>query len=134
VRYHRIVLGVGIFLDRELLLYASLGIGKESPFGANRGAEFLQGVMVVRGDSNDPGVSDRDLRIKRREFQVLLVFLGAVVTSRQRENQRILALQLAQLARCTQVIGKLEVGKDCPRYHIGAHHTTPVTGIGAIGP
>ena len=42
---------------------------------------------------------------------MLLVLLRAVVAAREREDQRVLALQLAQLARRVRVIGQLVVGK-----------------------
>ncbi len=47
------VLGVGVLLVVEVLLDGPTGIGQEGPLGADRGAELLQGVMVVGGDSGD---------------------------------------------------------------------------------
>src|SRR5271163_593245 len=77
IRDHRIVLGVGVFLDVEILLNLSLRIRKEWPLGSDGRAEFLQRMVVVGGDRGDLSVRHRDPRIKRREFQMLLVLLWA---------------------------------------------------------
>jgi hypothetical protein len=55
-------------------------------------------VVLVGRDRRHLGVGDGDLRIERGEFEMLLVLLRAVVAARQREDQRIVALQLAELA------------------------------------
>ena len=55
--------------------------------------------MVVGGDRDDLGVRHGDLRIERGELQMLLVLLWTVVAAREREDQRIVALQLAELAQ-----------------------------------
>ena len=52
--------------------------------------------MVIVG--GDPSVCHGDLRVEGGEFQMLLVLLGAIVAARQGEDQRIIALQLAELA------------------------------------
>ena len=104
VRDHRVVLGVGVFLDVEVALDGAAGVGEERPLGADRGPELLQGVMVVGGDGDDLRVADGDLRIVRCELQVLLVLLRAVVAPRQGEDQRVVALELAQRAHGAGVI------------------------------
>jgi hypothetical protein len=40
--------------------------------------------MIVGGDGSDLGVRHRDLRIEGGEFQMLLVFFGAVVAACER--------------------------------------------------
>jgi hypothetical protein len=55
--------------------------------------------VVVGRDRGDLRVGHRDLRVERGELQVLLVLLRAVVAAREREDQRVVALQLAELAR-----------------------------------
>src|SRR5580704_13369476 len=57
---------------------------------------------------------------------MLLVLLRAVVTACQREDQRIIALYLAELARCVCVIEQFEVGEGASRHHIRAHRWPPV--------
>jgi hypothetical protein len=43
--------------------------------------------------------------MERHKISVLLVFLRAIVAARQRQDQWIIALQLAQFARCAGVVG-----------------------------
>ena len=65
VRDHRVVVGVGVLLDVQILLDGPLGVGQERPLGADRGPELLQGVVYVGRDRRDLGVGDRDLRTGR---------------------------------------------------------------------
>jgi hypothetical protein len=58
--------------------------------------ELQEGVVVVGRDGGDSGVGDGDLGMERGELEMLLVLLRAVVTAREREDQRIVALQLAE--------------------------------------
>src|SRR3954452_21646618 len=121
VRDHRVVLGVGVLLDVEVLLDDALGVREEWPLGADRGAELLQRVMLVGADRDDLGVGDGDLRIVGGELVVLLVLLGAVVAAREREDQGIVALQLAEPARDVLVIGQLVIGERGAGDDVGAH-------------
>src|SRR5829696_5208859 len=97
VRDHRVVVGVGVLLDVKVLLDRPPGVGEEGPLGADRRAELLQLVVLVGGDRDDLGVRHRDLRLECRQLQVLLVLLRAVVAAGEREDQRVPALQLAEL-------------------------------------
>ena len=65
-------------------------------------------------DRGDLGVRHGDLRVERGEIQMLLVLLRAVVAPREREDQRVVALELAEFARCIGVIGELVIRKDAP--------------------
>src|SRR3954465_10144822 len=80
---HRVVFGVGVLLDVEVLLDAALRVREERPLGADRSAELLQRVMRVGGDRDDPGVGHGDLGIEGGELEVLLVRLWAVVAARE---------------------------------------------------
>jgi hypothetical protein len=71
----------------------------------DRRAELLELVMLVGRDRRDLGVRHRDLGVERGELEVLLVLLRAVVAAREGEDHRIVALQLAQLARRVLVVG-----------------------------
>ena len=99
VRDHRVVLGVRVLLDVEVLLDRASGVGEERPLGADRRAELLAARGVVGRDRGDLRVGDGDLRIERGELEVLLVLLRAVVAARERQDQRVVALQLAEPAR-----------------------------------
>jgi len=48
----------------------------------------------------------------RGEFQMLLVFLWAIVAACKREDQRIFALKLAELAQFAGVIEQFVVGEN----------------------
>src|SRR5271155_1153059 len=56
---------------------------------------------------------------------MLLVLLWAIVATRKRQNQRIIALQLAELARCVRVIGQFVVGENASGHNIRPHDWTP---------
>jgi hypothetical protein len=45
---------------------------------------------------------------------MLLVFLRAVMAARKRQDQRVIALEFAEPARCARLIGQLIVGKTFP--------------------
>jgi hypothetical protein len=79
VRDHRVVVGVGVLLDLQVLLDDPPRIGQERPLCPDRGAELLEGVVLVGRDGRDLRVADRDLRVERRELQMLLVLRRAVV-------------------------------------------------------
>jgi hypothetical protein len=49
-------------------------------------------MVVVSRNRGNLGICHSDLRVKRREFQMLLVFFWAVVAARQSEDQRIVTL------------------------------------------
>jgi hypothetical protein len=82
VRDHRVVLGIDVLLDLEILLDDPLRVGEERPLGADRISELLERVMRVSRDRRDLRVGDRDLRIVRRELEVLLMLLWAEVAAR----------------------------------------------------
>src|SRR5215212_1114986 len=121
VRDHRVVIGIGVLPDVELFLDDSARIREERPLRTDRVAELLGRVVLVGGDCGDFGVGDVDLRIVRGELEVLLVLLWAVVAAREREDHRILALDLAEPARDALVVGQLVVGESVAWDDVGAH-------------
>src|SRR6476620_2614003 len=52
---------------------------------------------------------------------MLLVLFRAVVAAGEREDQRVVALQLAEPAHGIRVVGQLVVGKDAARHNVGTH-------------
>ena len=68
--------------------------------------------MIIGGDRGDLGVCHSDLRIKRGKIQMLLMFFRAVVATRKRQDQGIIALEFAKPPRCAGVIGQLIVRKN----------------------
>ena len=83
--------------------------------------------MVVGRDRGDLRVGHGDLRIERGELEVLLVLLRAVVAAREREDQGIVALQLAELSGDALVVGQLVVGERGAGLDVRAHGRTPFT-------
>ena len=60
-------------------------------------------------------------------LQMLLVFFRAVVATRKRQDQGIIALEFAEPPRCVRVIGQLVVRKSASGYEIIAHGSIPFT-------
>jgi hypothetical protein len=78
-------------------------------------------MVGVGRDRGDLRVGHRDLGIVGGEIEVLLVLLGAVVSARQGEDQGIVALDLAELARDAFVVGQLVVGEGSAGGDVTAH-------------
>jgi hypothetical protein len=123
------MLGVGVFLDVEVLLHRALRVGEERPLGADGRAELLERVMVVGRDRGYLRVSNGDLRIERRQLEVLLVLLRAVVAAREGENQRIVTLNLAELPGHLLVIRQLVVGECGARLDVITHDELPSSSL-----
>src|SRR5215203_4734122 len=132
VRDHRVVVGVGVLLDVEVLLDDALRVGEKRPLGTDRGAELLKRVMLVGRDRGDLGVGDGDLRIVGGELEVLLVLLGAVVATREREDQGIVALKLAEPPGDVRMIGQLVVRERAAGRDAGAHRGSPLCRPGRL--
>ena len=121
VRNHRIMFGVGVLRDIEILLNYSAGVGEERPLRADRCSELLDCVVVIGGDGHYLGVSDSDLGIKGSKIQMLLVLFRAVMAARERQYERVIALEFAEPARCARVIGLLIIRKNGSGYQFRGH-------------
>ena len=77
--------------------------------------------MGVGRDRGDLRVGDCDLGVVGGELEVLLVLLWAVVPAREREDQGVLALDLAELSSNALVIGQLVVGEGAAGGDVAAH-------------
>src|ERR1700722_5739972 len=80
------------------------------------------GVGRYRGDL---GEGHGDLRIVGGEFEVLLVLFWAIVAARKCQDQRILALNLAERTRDAILVGQLEGGECAAGDDVGAHNSSP---------
>ena len=89
VRDHRSLSGSVYSCDVEVLLDRTPRIGEEGPERADRGAELLQRVVLVGGDGDDLRVRDGKFGLQSGQLEVLLMFLGAVVTPGEGEDQRV---------------------------------------------
>ncbi len=108
-------------LDVEILLHLARHIGQEGPLRAHRVAKLVEFEQAVSGDGDDLGVGDGDLGVEARQVEVLLVVLRAEVPARQHQDERVVALQLAEPAPRAGVIGQLIVGKPGARNDVCAH-------------
>src|SRR6266849_7619987 len=64
MRDHRIVFGVGVLGDVEILLNLTSRIGQEGPMSADAGAVLIRRKHVVGTDSDQAGVTDFHLAVK----------------------------------------------------------------------
>src|SRR5579862_8205166 len=90
-------------------------------------------MVIVGGDRGDLSVRHRNLRVEGGEFQMLLVLLRAIVPPRKREDQRIIALQFAQLAQRFSVIGQFVVGENASGGNVRTHVRAPAMESRASG-
>jgi hypothetical protein len=125
VRDHRVVVGVGVFLDVEVLLDLAAGVGQEGPLRADRVSELVGLKDVVGRDGDDLGVGDADLRVVGGQLEVLLVVLGAEAAAGEHQDHRVDPLQFAQPPPGLGVVGQLVVGKDPARCDVSAHGFAP---------
>src|ERR1700728_3920293 len=121
MRDHRIMLRVGVLLNVKILLNDSVRVGKKGPLGSDGRTKFLKSMVIVGGDGSNLRVSHRDPRVESGEFQMLVMLLWAIMTAGQCEDERIFALQLAELPHRAGVIGQLVVGENPSRHNIGPH-------------
>ena len=77
--------------------------------------------MVVGGNGDDLGVGDVDLGVVGGQLEVLLVLLRAVVAAREREYQRVAALELAEPADGAGVVGQRVIGEYIAGDDVGTH-------------
>src|SRR5215207_431828 len=88
--------------------------------------------MVVGGDRGDLGIGHGDLGIEGGELEVLLVLLWAVVAAREREDEGVVALKLAEPPRDLRMIGQLVVRERAAGRDVGAHRGSPVCRPGTL--
>src|SRR5215467_323751 len=125
VRDHRVVVGIGVLLDVEVLLNLPFRVGEEGPLSTHGSAELLQSVVVVRGNRCYLGVRNRNFRVEGGERQMLLVLLWTIMAAGESEDQRVITLQFTEAAQGVRVIGQLVVGKDPAGHDIRSHFLTP---------
>ena len=109
VRDHRIVVGIGVLLDVEVLLHDATRVREEQPLCTQGVPPFVRLQEVRRRDGDDAGVRHRALRMHLDHQLVLLEVLGTVVPAREDEDHRIPALHLAEPVALTIVSGQLVV-------------------------
>src|SRR5712672_4340157 len=94
----RIVLGVRILGDVEILLNLSTRIGKKSPMSADAGAVLIRQKHVVGTDRYEPGVTYFHLVVKLDQTLGLAPILWAVSSPAEHQDHGIWPLQIRKLA------------------------------------
>jgi len=92
VRNHRVVRGIRLFGDVEILLHLPGGIREEGPVRAGGRAKLIGLDQVVRADRHEAAVADFDLAIKLDETLVLATILRAETAATQHDHHRIAIL------------------------------------------
>src|SRR6266487_796131 len=64
---------------------------------------------------------------------MLLMLLGAIVAARERENQRVVTLQVTEPAHGVRMVGKLVVGEHCARRDVRTHRLDSFVAVTRIG-
>jgi hypothetical protein len=82
-------------------------------------------LVVIGGDRCNLRVCHGDLWVKRGKLQMLLVFFRAVMAARERQDEGVITLEVAELARCACVIGQLIVRKNGAAYDVRTHDWIP---------
>jgi hypothetical protein len=77
--------------------------------------------MRVGRDGGQPRAAHTDLRLDRSELKVLMVLLRAVVTARERQDQWVVALDLAQPSDDAILIGELVIRERRTGADVGTH-------------
>ena len=76
MRDHRIVAGVGVFGDVEVLLDVAGCVGEKGPVSVNAGAVLVGFCDVVGVDGDEAAVADFDLAVEFDEKFGLAAVLG----------------------------------------------------------
>src|SRR6266404_2404367 len=122
---HRIVLGVRVLGDVEILLNLSSRIGQKSPMSADTVAVLIRQKHVVGTDGDEPGITDFHLVVKLDQTLGLAPVLRAEPSPAKHQDHGIWPLQIGKLATFARVIGQLIIGKYCASYNVGSHAVQP---------
>jgi hypothetical protein len=117
VRDHRVVVGVGVLRDVEVLLQLARRIRQERPARADAGTKLIRLDQVVGRDRHETAISDLHLVVELQQPFVLPPVPRTEAAAREHEDQRIVSLQLRKptvhgaVVR-ERVIGKPRAGND----------------------
>jgi hypothetical protein len=98
------VFGVGVLRDIQVFLKFAFRIREKRSVRTDPGSEFIGLKEIVRGDRHKPAVTHLHLAMELQQPLVLSSLFRTVPSSRQHEYQRIVTLQLRQLAPRAAVI------------------------------
>ena len=103
---HRVIVGIGILRDVEILLHDAILIVQERPMGPHPEAQIIDEDEVIGRDGDEPGEPDRDLVLKGGELAQLLPVLRTIDAAPEHQDHRVIALEHREPARGVGVIGE----------------------------
>src|SRR6267378_5126599 len=106
---HRIVVGISVLGDIEVLLHHPPPVGKKRPVCANSRAKFVRLSDVVSADRDQPAVADLRLALKLYQPFVRPPVLWTIPAAAEHSDHRIVLLQFGKPPPFPRVIGKLIV-------------------------
>jgi hypothetical protein len=122
VRNYRIVVGIGICGDVEILLDDTTPVGQERPVGVNTATIFIRFNIrfnyVVGADRDKSAIANLALTMKLDKPSAWRRSFGAVTSAVENQNHWLLALQFGELTALRSMVGKLKVGNDSSRSDI----------------
>jgi hypothetical protein len=96
---HRIVAGVCVLRDIEILLNDAPRIGQERPVSADSAAKFIGLSDIVGADRDQSAISNFHLTMELNETFVLAPIFGTEAPAAENDNHWILSLQFGSLRR-----------------------------------
>src|SRR5262245_59815883 len=130
---HRVVAGVCVLRDIEILLNDAPRVGQKRPVSTDSAAKFIGLSDIVGADRDQPAVSNFHLTMELNETFVLAPIFGTETPAAENENHRMLFLQFGELPSFCGVVGKFIVGKDRPRSHVRSHVKSSTVGFASVG-
>src|ERR687892_2157974 len=124
-RDHRVVVGIGVLLDVEVLLDLPAWVGEERPLRPERVAELVGLHEVVGGDGDDPGVPHPELGIEIDVVPKLAAVLGAEVAPGKHQDHGIASLELRQPSAGAGLVRQLVVREHGPGPDVTSHLGSP---------
>ena len=121
VRNHRIVDGVGVFGDVEILLNDAPRIGEKGPVSAYSAAIFVGLGDIVGADRDQPAIADLHLTMELQQTFGLTAIFWAEGAAAEHEHHGILSLQLGEFSMLRGMIAELIVGENGSGHHVGSH-------------
>jgi hypothetical protein len=124
VRDHRIVNGVRVLGDVEILLDLAPRVREEGPVGADSAAKLIRLGDVVGAYRDEAAIADLELAVQLDEPFGLPPLLRTEAPATENEDHGIWALQLGERTAFRGVVGELVVGEDRTRNDVGSHMTS----------
>ena len=121
MRDHRIVGGIRVLGDIEVLLHHAPRIGQERPMRVDAGPVLVRRNQIVRADGDEAAIADLHLAMELNQALRLPAVFRAVSSAAEHHDHRVGSLQIGKLAALGRVIGQFVIGKNGARYDVCSH-------------